>query len=311
MHRTWLLVPVALAACEDPPPEAQEAPVERPSPSPYEPTVTPGAGSELTVEQAEAELPALLDRLLASDPEGIRDRFNVLMGHADATCPLIETYQTAGGPVSRWNVGGTGCTSADGTRFRGEARYGPTDAVVDGVPTTGWNLESQLFEISTPGGRFMRGGLTIVTTAQTRPDGLLVDSLSMRASVEADATTAAGASPWLTGELRGDVVLIAARQGPARLFQATAVVQSSDALVTATEIDALTIDNISCPDGGLSGAVALRDGLGGWHDVFFGSEDAPSCSACADLDFEGESLGELCLSLERRTQLLNWETTPW
>ncbi len=313
MHRTWLLgVSLALAACADSPPDETTAPVDRPKPSPYEPTVETNEDSQLTVEQANAALPALLAQIVATDPEGIRDRFDALMVHADATCPPTTVSDIEGGTLTRWEAYGEGCTSADGTRFQGEVRYTAAETIEDGVPVVGWALDSLEFEVRTPSGDFMRGALSLGATTQERPDGLVIDTMAIRSQLEADATTA-GDNPWLTGALNGEVALLAGRQGPGRLLQIRAVVKpgGGDAAVTATELDDVQLDNVSCPEGGLSGSVAMRDAVGGWHDVFFGTEDAPNCTACGELDFHGEAMGQLCLSSAQRTQLLTWETTPW
>jgi len=313
MNRPWLLgVSLVLVACADSPPKEAPPPVERPAPSPYEPTLDDEDDSQLTVEQAQAALPSLLDQIVATDPEGIRDSFAALMAHADATCPPTTVTDVDGGTISRWEAYGEGCTSTDGTLFRGEARYGTSERVEEGVPVSGWSLDSLQFEISAPGGDFMRGALSLSMTTQERPDGLVLDTMFIRSQLEADATTA-GTNPWLRGEVTGDATILGGRQGPGRLLQISAVVKpgDGDAAVTATELAEIQLDNISCPEGGLSGSAAMRDAAGGWHDVFFGPEDAPSCSACGDLDFDGEALGQLCLSPTQRTQLLTWETTPW
>lgn len=313
MHRSWLLgVSLAFVACADSPPDEPPPPVDRPEPSPYEPTVEANEDSQLTVEQAQAALPALLHQVIATDPEGIRDRLGALMAHADATCPPTTVSDIEGGTVTRWEAYGEGCTSGDGTLFQGEVRFTTAETMQDGVPVVGWSLDSLQFEVRTTTGDFMRGSLSVGATTQERPDGLVIDTMAIRSQLEADATTA-GDNPWLTGALHGQAELLAGRQGPGRLLQMRAVVKPADgdAAVTATELNEIQLDNASCPEGGLSGSVAMRDALGGWHDVYFGSDDAPSCTACGELDFQGEAMGQLCLSPAQRTQLLTWETTPW
>ncbi len=59
----------------------------------------------------------------------------------------------------------------------------------------------------------------------------------------------------------------------------------------------INVDNYECPLK-VTGAVALRDKVGAWHDIDFGPIDVPnegaSCDACGDLSMGDELIGPFC-----------------
>ncbi len=310
---------LAVACSTDPGLRAPEPQLgERPDPSPYDSDIDAALAPSITSTQAASLIPQIIGSALGLDPDAIMVIYASLYARADESCPEVTTVpaEEGEGTLTFW-YGGDDCVTADGTTFRGEARFSTFTTEQDGTTMSRMSLQATNMDITSTDGTYLRGTVNVSTGTGTDATGAPTYSAYFQGRVTADKLSAAG-NPWLDGGLSGEVGLEAADYAGERFLYMGGTLSPPDGVLSAVRFQELVLDNFGCALNA-NGAVELRDLAGGWHTADFGAppeeEDAPgpdpTCDACGDLSFAGASLGNFCGDPSTLSTFLNWETKPW
>lgn len=216
-------------------------------------------------------------------PPPVLTSYKELLGHADEVCP--------GDFFHEGFLAMEGCTSTDGTTFRGAAGLVEEDARVyaeDGAWTGTYAVmfAPADYVILRPDGTELDGnGNTDMRI--TRRDGEIAWTTSMLGSFRDT-----GAEGWLGLGFSGNFQISGFESASGRSSGLNGALSVNGAAIS---LDNLAFDEAVCPEGAMGGSIGVRQPDATWYTITMPSR----CSSCGDLTWEGSaSLGEACLDLQ-------------
>gem|GEM_PF-1266104 len=294
----------------DPDPEDTAVPEkeeEEDLPSEYSYEPEPNDAEPLPVEQVEAKLREVVNGVRELNAEPIFAAFERSMALASGTCPGGTTSRTK----RNWRAN---CTTPGGTLFDGNMNYTYYE---EGSGYHG-DILSGDGQVQTASGSTFRvaGGALNWWDEQTRYGMQYEEWYSYIAGTFSyDGTGSTGS--WTTSGITPNLTMTfgETREADARWGSVGGVMTLSDPDFGAVSYGDLQVWNeawgAECwaePQG----MIALRGNDGYWYEATFhgGTEDTDLslCDGCADLEWRGEVLGEVCVDF---SDWLAWSGNPW
>ena len=201
--------------------------------------------------------------LTPPDPGPIVDTYIDLMTSGDDTCPGTENVIT-----DTWLYG---CVSETGYSYAGITDW--TDGETDvGGGSAHLTVLAGDFWIDTPEGHQLEGGGHAVRVTN---ESLWMGEL-------AGSWRWTGGPEWLAYGYSGNLVI--------EYFQSIFIYMRGAVDINGTYITAHDLAWYTACDGGVEGALSLRDPSGGWYRIEF-----EACTPCGNLSFQGNDMGEVCV----------------